>query len=197
MSAFLLGAVSFALFALSDYVGVIRRAGGGSALFAAGGVMLSSATALLAAHSGAAALTGRLWPLRWLCLAAAGGMLALLIHTLFFALRDGGSGYAPPADGKLPLVDGGVYALCRHPGVLWLGGFYLALWGALGGFWLGAAFAIYSALDLFYVLWQDRVIFPRSISGYEGYRGRVPFLIPNRHSVHRCLSDFGLLKVSR
>ena len=194
MNAFLLGAAAFAVFALSDYVGVIRRAGGGSALFAAGSLLLCAATALLAAHSGAAVLTGPLWPLRWLCLILAAGMLALLFHTLFFALRGGGSGYAPPADGKLPLVDRGVYALCRHPGVLWLGGFYLALWGALGGLWLGAAFAVYTALDVLYVLWQDRVIFPRSISGYEGYRGRVPFLIPDRRSVRRCLSDFGLLR---
>lgn len=194
MSALLIGVASFGAFALSDYIGTILRRRGGSALFAAGGLLLIAATALLAGHSGTAALIGRLWPLRWLSLLVAAAMLVLLFYTLFFALRSAGSGYAPPVDGKLPLIDRGVYALCRHPGVLWLGGFYLALWGALGGFWLGAAFAAYTGLDLLYVLWQDRCVFPHSIFGYVEYRSRVPFLIPTRRSLRQSLSDFGLLK---
>lgn len=196
MSAFLTGAVSFAAFALSDYLSAVRRTAGGSLLFGLGSLLLAASTALLVLHQGAAVLFGPLWPLRWLCVAVAVVMLVLLAYTLTFALHAGGSDYQPPQDGRLPLVDCGVYALCRHPGVLWLGGFYFALWGALGGFWLAAAFVTYTVLDLLYVLWQDRCVFPHSISGYTGYRARVPFLLPSRRSLRCCLLDFGLCRQS-
>ena len=78
MSALLIGVASFGAFALSDYIGTILRRRGGSALFAAGGLLLIAATALLAGHSGTAALIGRLWPLRWLSLLVAAAMLVLL-----------------------------------------------------------------------------------------------------------------------
>lgn len=129
----LLGAASFFAFALSDFFGVLRPRRGAPAFFALGGVLLAASTLWLVLRRGTGALFGRLWPLRWLSLALAAAGLALLVHTLFFALPAGGSGVAPPPDGKLPLVDTGVFALCRHPGVLWLGLGYLGLWGALGG----------------------------------------------------------------
>ena len=56
--------------------------------------------------------------------------LALLIYTLFFALPVEAS-YAKPGEYRRACT-GGVYALCRHPGVLWFSGLYLCLWGGFG-----------------------------------------------------------------
>lgn len=67
--------------------------------------------------------------------------------------------------------------------MLWLGLGYLGLWGALGGAGLGLAFVLFTALDLAYVFWQDRRVFPHSIAGYERYRARVPFLLPSARSL--------------
>lgn len=133
----------------------------------------------------------RLRALGWWALAALA--LALLGYTLLAALHAGGSGALPPRPGALrPLVDTGVYALCRHPGVLWLGGFYLFAWLAAGGAALLAAFALYTALDALYVLWQDRVIFPVSIEHYAAYRRSTPFLLPTAASLRRCLATLSV-----
>ena len=104
------------------------------------------------------------------------------------ALPAGGSHLMPPTEPALrPLVDTGVYALCRHPGVLWLGGFYLFAWCAAGGWPLLAAFVLFTGLDVAYVLWQDRVIFPVSIEHYRLYQQTTPFLVPSAASLRRCL----------
>ena len=42
---------------------------------------------------------------------------------------------------------------------------------------------LYSALNLAYVCFQDRITFPRTFCDYDDYRQKVPFLIPTRNSV--------------
>ena len=83
--------------------------------------------------------------------------------------------------------DKGMYALCRHPGVLWFTGFYCCLWLALGGaalFWL--AFW-YSLFNVGYVLVQDYYTFPRIFTDYAQYKRQVPFLLPNVKSLKNCI----------
>lgn len=177
-----LGAAAFGLMALSDWLCVLCRRPWGGRLFSLGSVLLAAATLGLLAGRG----IPRLASLPWWCLAAC--MLGLLLYTLFAALPAGGSGMLPPDGASLrPLVDTGVYALCRHPGVLWLGGFYLFAWCAAGGRALLAAFVLFTGLDVLYVWWQDRVVFPRSIRGYCEYRQTTPFLWPTPASLRRCL----------
>ena len=57
--------------------------------------------------------------------------LGLLIYTLFFALPFQETYVDQTAGAKT--YDKGMYALCRHPGVLWFTGFYCCLWLAWGG----------------------------------------------------------------
>ena len=57
-------------------------------------------------------------------LAAALLFLGLLIYTLFFALPFDET-YVKENHERLAYTEG-VYALCRHPGVLWFAGFYFA-----------------------------------------------------------------------
>ena len=121
--------------------------------------------------------------------AVAGGILslfflALLLYTLFFALPFSAT-YAP-GSGPAPLCRTGVYALCRHPGVLWLSLFYFSLWLAAGSPELFAAFLVYTVLDVAYALFQDRWTFVRLFPNYREYRQETPFLLPTAASWRRC-----------
>jgi protein-S-isoprenylcysteine O-methyltransferase Ste14 len=111
--------------------------------------------------------------------------LCLLIYTLFFALpfKD-----TYVTTGSPPKVcDCGVYALCRHPGVLWLIGFYAFLGLALQTTLMITLAAIFSILDLLYVIFQDRWTFVKYFSNYKEYKTDTPFLLPNLKSIKRCL----------
>lgn len=111
--------------------------------------------------------------------------LGLLIYTLFFALPFQETYVDQTAGAKT--YDKGMYALCRHPGVLWFTGFYCCLWLALGGaalFWL--AFW-YSLFNVGYVLVQDYYTFPRIFTDYAQYKRQVPFLLPNVKSFKNCI----------
>ena len=186
------GALAFVLMFLSDYGQVLRGDRRAGALFPLGGALLGLSTAVLAADAWRRYPHG---PLSLLWAAGALCMLGLLIHTLFFALPAGGSSAATAQKDELrPLVNTGVFALCRHPGVLFLGGFYACLWGALGGWALGAAFLLFTLLDAAYAAWQGEAVFPRSIRGYAAYRAATPRFIPTPASLRRCLRTLKLKK---
>lgn len=114
--------------------------------------------------------------------------LILLIYTLFFAVpfQD-----AYVAGSKQPICKTGIYALCRHPGVLFLFGTWLFAGTALVNVQVVAAAFVYSACNLIYVILQDRWFFPKLFAGYEQYREEVPFLIPTVVSFRQCLRDLG------
>ena len=112
--------------------------------------------------------------------------LFLLIYTLFFALPFQETYIVQDVGNRV--CARGMYALCRHPGVLWFTGFYLSLWFALGGLQLLCIALWYCCLNLCYVIFQDRYTFPKIFFDYAHYRQQVPFLIPNRKSVRQCLS---------
>ena len=102
---------------------------------------------------------------------------AALIYALFFALpfedtyRESKS---------LPLVSGGIYGLCRHPGFWPFLLVYVFLWLSFGGEWLMRAMLVFPLCNLIYIIIQDKYIFPLYIEGYESYKQSVPFLIPRR-----------------
>lgn len=180
-----LGALAFGLMFLSDYAQVLHGRRGAGALFPAGGGLLALVTAVLAADALRRYAHG---PVSLVFGAGAVLLLGLLVYTLFFALPSGGSSAATARPDELrPLVDTGVFALCRHPGVLFLGGFYACLWGALGGWALGCAFVLFTALDAAYAAWQGTVVFPRSIRNYAAYRAVTPRFLPTLRSLRRCL----------
>lgn len=180
-----LGALAFGLMVLADYGQVLRGRRGAGMLFPLGGALLIAATAALLVRRWRTAPPG---PGSLFWFAGSALMLLLLLYTLFFALPAGGSSAATAQKDELrPLVDTGVFALCRHPGVLFLGGFYACLWGALGGWALGLAFVLFTLLDAAYAAWQGETVFPRSIRGYAAYRAATPRFIPTPGSLRRCL----------
>lgn len=109
--------------------------------------------------------------------------LLLLFYTLFFALPFKETYVSQ--NGK-QIYDRGMYALCRHPGVLWFSGFYISLWFSLDDiklFWL--AF-FYIGFNIGYILFQDKITFPCIFADYGDYCKRVPFLVPTLSSLKEC-----------
>lgn len=111
--------------------------------------------------------------------------LFLLCHTLFFALpfRDTYGNH----EGEAVLCKTGVYALCRHPGVLWL--FLLLIFSALSikslpmlklGLYL-------TAWNIAYVVFQDHMTFIKLFKEYPEYKKETPFLIPTLQSIKMAL----------
>lgn len=178
MLKFLPACAAFALFFLADW----NDWRGGTAplgwCFPAGGVILAADTVFLCL-TGRAAAAGL--P-RLLAFAGAALFAWLLIYSLFFALPAAAS-YADPGR-KRPACTTGVYALCRHPGVLWLTGLLACLYPAAG--YPPAATVLVTALNTALVLFEDRAVFPAVLAGYCEYRRVTPFLIPNGKSVRAC-----------
>lgn len=121
----------------------------------------------------------------WICLGGGIVMFGLLIYTLFFALPFE-STYVEESRQRLAYTEG-VYALCRHPGVLWYGGIYLCMAGMIGTRESVLQAVIFILWNVAYVILQDKVIFPRTFTNYEDYKRTVPFLLPNGRSMKRCL----------
>ena len=116
-------------------------------------------------------------------LAAAAVSLLCLVYCLFFALPFEKT-YVEQKNGRC-VYDRGVYALCRHPGVLC----FFALFLFLG---LAAApdpllqYGMYlSVLNLLYVLFQDALTFPKTFCNYADYRKYTPFIFPTPKSICR------------
>lgn len=183
------GAGAFLLFFLYELQVVSGRFRALHICFAAGCFLLAAATAGLAA--GAVMRPGA--PIARLIGGGCGAVvfLALLVYTLFFALpfsatytKAGGTQGA----GKPCVCRTGVYALCRHPGVLWLAGAHLCVWLMDGTPTTMTGFLLFTALNVAYVSLQDVWSFPRCFADYGDYKKEVPFLIPRPHSVRRCLA---------
>jgi len=182
---FVLATAAFTLFVGYDKLQLQSGKPFSGALFFLGTILLAMGTGLLflPACAGVTFLSLRFIGFSALALIS----LILLIYSLFFAL--------PAADTYLgggnlrPVVRRGVYALCRHPGVLWLSFFYLFLWLSVGGWTLFSAWLYFSALDLLYAYWQDRRLFPRLFSDYEEYRLFAPFFLPTPASIRQCFAS--------
>ena len=175
--------LAFVLFFLYDVAGATGRLRPFRLGFAAGCLLLAGTAGWLIWSAG-----GRLGtrPVP----AVVGGTAALLfalilIYTLFIVLPFGETYVSEGA--AAPLYTRGVYALCRHPGVLWLIGLTAGLWLAVGTAEAMIFCLLVSILDTAYAAFQDRWTFPKLFPGYGAYRRAVPFLIPSVRSVRRCV----------
>ena len=117
----------------------------------------------------------------WILIFFALMSIIALIYSLFLALPFEET-YAKQTDGR-NVYDKGVYALCRHPGIL----FFFLLFFFLGlaaapfyGLLLRGMF--FSLMDLAYACFQDRITFPRTFCDYKRYQQETPFLIPTKAS---------------
>jgi protein-S-isoprenylcysteine O-methyltransferase Ste14 len=111
----------------------------------------------------------------------------MMLYALFAALPFGET-YIKVKKGR-NVIDTGMYALCRHPGVIWFFLFYLFAWLASGKTLMMWAGIIWTLMDIIHVYIQDRWLFPRTLSGYRHYQNKVPFLLPSLASIKNCLSS--------
>lgn len=173
-----LGLCAFALFFLSDYNDWRMGRKGLRLCFPLGAILLAAGTLLRCDGKSALSAGG----LRMAAICGAAAFFALLIYTLFFAIPADAS-YAKPGE-KRKVCTTGVYALCRHPGVLWFMGLYACLSAAAG---LPAADSVvYSAANVLLIWFEDRLVFPALMEGYDAYREKTPFLLPNGRSIRDC-----------
>ena len=172
-----LGCIAFALFFLSDYNDIRLHSKALSGAFPIGFVLLA-VSVLLQLSFTEAPITSRGW--RAVFLLALIGFAALEVYTLFFAFS-AEEAYASPGQ-KRPVYTGGVYALCRHPGVWWLFFMLVCLWLSLG--FKFQSVVLYTILNILLVTLEDRLVFPQVLTGYETYKSQTPFLFPNTSSIH-------------
>lgn len=183
MTGYVSGLIVFGLYLIYDYNSIKWKHWLPHCFFLSGTGLLGAVTAAQIVSAwyavGMQKYTG-------LFLSGAVFFLLLLIYTLFFAL---------PFDktylqqkGKPAVYSEGMYALCRHPGVIWFFLFYLCLGLA---FWPSGLLCVgmfYSLLNLIYVIVQDCWTFPATFDDYEEYQKNVPFLLPTVSSVKRAFA---------
>lgn len=184
MYAVCVGGAAFALFFLYDLNSVLWKDRLLHGSFTLGCLLLAAATAagLWAAWPGRALLR----PARLMCLAGAVVCLALLVYTLFFALPFDET-YRREENGGRPVCDRGMYALCRHPGILWFFLLYLLLGLAAAPSPLLGQGLFYSLCNLLYAVFQDLWTFPRTFCDYRQYQSKTPFLLPTPASIRRAV----------
>lgn len=104
-----------------------------------------------------------------------------LIYALFFALPFKET-YIKVSE-KRKVYNRGIYAMSRHPGVL----FYIILYLGLGIMQPTAViigtYTIWCLLNIGYIIMQDLWTFPRTFVDYSEYRKNTPFLIPTLKSI--------------
>lgn len=180
MISSLLVILAFAVMGASDLAKMRGRAARGNVLFLAGMITLAAA-GLLSALGGARFHLALALRIVFFALAALG--LWGEYSALFVSLPAGDTYLGAKAPGQL--VDSGLYALCRHPGGLFLPLMSISLALALTSRSLLIDSLLASLLNLLYIRFQDRVVFPQTIPGYDSYRQRVPFLVPTAQSIAR------------
>lgn len=75
------------------------------------------------------------------------------------------------------VVDTGLYAYCRHPGVWWFTGLCVSLY--LSGAMPWTTTLIYVVCYGAVTYYNDNEVYPETISGYKDYKRRVNFLLPS------------------
>lgn len=179
MIALFLGMAAFLLYLIYDINSFTRRLRFVHSFFLLGTLLLGVATALdiwsawkVGAFSGVMDV---------LLLVGAVLSFGSLIYSLFFALPFKET-YTEQA-GPDRVYSGGVYALCRHPGILCFFIMYLLLGLAALPSPMIVNCLVFSLLDLGYAWFQDRVTFPKTFCDYTDYQKNVPFLIPTKASI--------------
>ena len=182
-----LGIAAFVLFFIYDINSVKWKNEVIHRFFAAGAVLLvlSSATDILKAVK-AGAFKGFFDVLLIVFSAVS---LAALIYSLFFALPFDETYVKNSEERKV--YDRGVYALCRHPGIICY--FLMQLFLGLAALpeKLIINGMILSLMNLLYAWFQDRITFPKTFTDYTVYRNNVPFLLPTLKSIKRAKETFG------
>ena len=175
------GIGAFVLFIIYDVNSVCNGSGVLKSAFFAGIILLAVATGGLL-YTGWECRHG-VWTVFFMGLAAV--FLLLLIYTLFFALPFDDT-YVKNNENPEVCSDG-VYALCRHPGILWFAGMYACFAAALPQASMILGCVIFIICNVLYAVMQDIWTFPKCFSEYDSYKKNTPFILPTGSSIIRCI----------
>lgn len=172
---------AYALFFLYDWLTVRRPLVSCAWVFALALALNAVAAALLLIDQVPAAPKDGLF-----FVALLGALLcaAALVWALFFALPKGT--YASPEVGRTCCKQG-MYALCRHPGVLWYCLMFAFVALMLRTPQAVLSCAILCAGDIAYMILQDVWTFPATFGDYRQYKHTTPLLLPNAASLRAAL----------
>ncbi|XMB85332.1 hypothetical protein RJG79_07840 [Mycoplasmatota bacterium WC44] len=112
----------------------------------------------------------------------------LLIYTLFFSIPFTAS-YVEQFQQRSVYTQK-MYALSRHPGVLWFIGVYWSLVLLFPTQSMIVLAVVLSTLNLVYVLIQDVWSFPKLFVDYQQYKNTTPFLIPSIKSILKTIQSY-------
>ncbi|MFC2069324.1 methyltransferase family protein [Chloroflexota bacterium] len=110
----------------------------------------------------------------------------LLMYSLFISLPFNKTYIKTSTPNKL--VTTGLFALVRHPWVLFSAPVFLSLILISKSSQLLIAAPILVLLNIALAIIQDKFIFDRMFAGYDDYRKQTPMLMPNRTSIRACIS---------
>ena len=178
MNNILMGAAGFLLMHLLDFASMKKVPFVKPALTFCGTSLVVIAAARVAVTGAKFGLPAWASAAAWMLLIVSAG---LMVYSLYVALPVGKTYVAPGKSGHL--VTGGVYALVRHP---WLVFFTLSMIGL--GLGSRSTLAVeaglaWTALSVILVYVQDQKIFPQMFPGYAEYQKTTPMLLPTRNSV--------------
>lgn len=114
--------------------------------------------------------------------------LYLLIYTLFFAIPFKES-YVEQFENRTVYKEK-MYALSRHPGVLWFVGLYGSLVLIIPTDLMIILCVVLSLLNIVYIFIQDFWSFPKLFVDYKEYKKGTPFLIPSINSVKKSIQSY-------
>ncbi|MDD2371341.1 MAG: methyltransferase [Firmicutes bacterium] len=113
--------------------------------------------------------------------------LVFLIYSLFFALPFE-ENYIKVEEIR-KVYNRGVYAMSRHPGVLFYIIFFIGLTILEPTIIAISTYFIWSLLNITYIIFQEMWTFPRTFVDYETYRQSTPFLIPTIKSINSSIKN--------
>ena len=187
MFALILGTAGFLLFLLYDINSYTINHTLLRTCFAAGVIMIGISTVVLC-HK-ACKLNAFSGIGDWLLLLMSALSLGAMIYCLFFALPFQDT-YTNPYNGRCTYTYG-VYAACRHPGVICFFAMYLFLGIAALPTGLLPVGMWFSALNCGYAWFQDRITFSKTFCDYDTYRKEVPFMLPTKTSIRQAIETWG------
>jgi len=182
MSYITIGVLGFLVAYLFEVVSLKRISGAKQGVGIVAAALIGYATFMVCLKSGRLELP--IW-LTWLGWALLLVSVLFLVYSLFINLPFRKTYVVPGVGDKL--IRTGTYALVRHPGVPWYALLLVSLILVSKSKLLLIASPIWLAMDILYVIIQDKFFFGKMFKDYDDYRRETPMLIPSRRSVGACL----------
>jgi protein-S-isoprenylcysteine O-methyltransferase Ste14 len=179
-----IGSLGFLIIHICDIVSLKRLPVAKPIIWTLGSGLLAYAIVMLSFQTNRLSLPVWSTWLGWLLFSIS---FLLLIYSLFINLPFRKTYIATGVGDKL--VTTGLYALVRHPGVIWLSLVLVSLILVSKSSLLLTATPIFILLDIVLVVVQDKLFFGRMFHGYNNYRRETPMLLPNRKSINAFMNS--------